>query len=613
MTALRLSLFSVLALIPLAAGGLQVGEPDSIRTYVLDPVVVTATNLEVLRSTVPTAVSVVNRAQIRETGEHAVLSVVSRLVPGVFVTERGVLGFGVAQGAAGGISIRGAGGTPNTQVLVLTDGRPQMMGLFGHPLPDSYVTSGVERIEVVRGPASVLYGTNAMGGVINILTPHPSRAESHLSAGVSGGTFGTSRVEASGGYGNGVAGAAASFSRSATEGHRPWSSFKIANGSLRAGLQLTDDYSLSVDMGLSDFRTYDPGPVFAPRIDNWVDILRGSSGLALENRHSRMAGALKLFFNFGRHRIYDGFSSHDQHAGIMLYQSFQLASETSVTVGGDLMRYGGFAENTSSGRDFGEHHVSEAGGYVQTQHRFSAWLSAQAGVRVNRGSTYGTTAVPQLGVAVRPGEGTSVKVSMSRGFRSPTIRELYLFPAPTPTLKPERIWNYEIGWLQTIGTTASVEVTGFVAEGDNIIRVEGTFPNLLLTNSGRFVHRGIEAAASAEPLSGLAVDVAYSFLEPGDQTMGNPRHKLTGQMRYRLDSLTLSTAINYVEGLFGSDFKRNPIGAYAVVSLRVTCDVLPSLSVFAAGDNLLNRSYEVMRGYVMPGRALEVGVNWGMQ
>ena len=75
-----------------------------------------------------------------------------------------------ASGAAGGISIRGIGGSPNTQMLVLIDGHPQFMGLMGHPLPDAYVASDVERVEVVRGPASILYGTNAMGGVINIIT-----------------------------------------------------------------------------------------------------------------------------------------------------------------------------------------------------------------------------------------------------------------------------------------------------------------------------------------------------------------------------------------------------------------------------------------------------------
>jgi outer membrane receptor for ferrienterochelin and colicin len=138
--------------------------PDSSKTYVLDPIVVTASQIEALRSTVPVAVSVLSRAQLQQSGETSVLRVINEMVPGVFVTERGILGYGVSTGSAGEITIRGVGGNPNTDVLVLTDGRPQMMGLMGHPLPDTYVNSGIDRVEVIRGPASLMHGTNAMGG-----------------------------------------------------------------------------------------------------------------------------------------------------------------------------------------------------------------------------------------------------------------------------------------------------------------------------------------------------------------------------------------------------------------------------------------------------------------
>lgn len=91
-------------------------------------------------------------------------------VPGLFTTSRGVMGYGVSNGAAGGISLRGIGGSPTTGLLVLIDGHPQYMGLMGHPIADAYQSMLAEKVEVVRGPASVLYGSNAMGGVINIVT-----------------------------------------------------------------------------------------------------------------------------------------------------------------------------------------------------------------------------------------------------------------------------------------------------------------------------------------------------------------------------------------------------------------------------------------------------------
>jgi len=69
----------------------------------------------------------------------------------------------VANGTAGQISIRGIGVNPTTGVLILIDGHPQYMGIMGHPLADSYVASDAERVEVIRGPGSLLYGSNAMG------------------------------------------------------------------------------------------------------------------------------------------------------------------------------------------------------------------------------------------------------------------------------------------------------------------------------------------------------------------------------------------------------------------------------------------------------------------
>ena len=147
-------------------------------TINLDEVIVTGTTVKVNKRNVPMAVSVVNNLQIAESNESALLPILNGRVPGLFVTERGVMGFGVATNAAGQISIRGIGGSPTTGVLMLIDGHPQFMGIFGHPLPDSYIASDVERVEVIRGPGSILYGSNAMGGVINIITKKRQKKDS---------------------------------------------------------------------------------------------------------------------------------------------------------------------------------------------------------------------------------------------------------------------------------------------------------------------------------------------------------------------------------------------------------------------------------------------------
>ena len=142
---------------------------DSVK-YRFNPIVVTATKVEGAQSDIAASVSVIDEELIEQSVTSSPLELVKDHVPGFFVTERALMGYGIAAGAAGGISIRGVGGSPVTGVLVLRDGRPDIMGMMGHPLPDAYSLDGLERIEVVRGPASFLYGTNAMGGVINLVS-----------------------------------------------------------------------------------------------------------------------------------------------------------------------------------------------------------------------------------------------------------------------------------------------------------------------------------------------------------------------------------------------------------------------------------------------------------
>ena len=139
-------------------------------TIILDDIVVTGTMPKVNLRNVPMSISVVSGNKITQRLQPSLLPLLAEEVPGLFISQRGVMGYGVAAGAAGGMSIRGIGGSPTSGVLVLIDGHPQYMGLMGHPLADSYQSMMTERVEVVRGPASVLYGSNAMGGVINIIT-----------------------------------------------------------------------------------------------------------------------------------------------------------------------------------------------------------------------------------------------------------------------------------------------------------------------------------------------------------------------------------------------------------------------------------------------------------
>ncbi len=152
----------------------QTNKDDSTKSYILEPVVVTGSRYQMPKNEISSSITVVDNKEINESHDVNVIRVLSNKVPGLFLNDNYVMGFGVGAGSAGTINIRGIGGSPNSQVLVLIDGQPQFMGMFGHPIIDALTSSSVQRVEIIRGPASILYGSNAMGGAIKISSPKGS-------------------------------------------------------------------------------------------------------------------------------------------------------------------------------------------------------------------------------------------------------------------------------------------------------------------------------------------------------------------------------------------------------------------------------------------------------
>ncbi len=598
---------TILTIILLLIPAFLFAQIDTAKTYNLDPITVTATRTEVARSMVSPSISVISQETIQQNQQKSVFSLISQQVPGVFVQESGVLGFGVNT-PAGQISIRGVGGNPNTDVLTLIDGRPQYMGLMGHPVADSYLSAHIERVEIIRGPASLMYGSNAMGGVINFITRSATLPGVSGNVMLSYGSYDSQHLGANIGYETGSSTTIVSFTHERTDGFRPWSEFNANSGYLKSSYHLNDQYTVTVDGSLTKFKTYDPGTISAPKINNWMDIQRGYVGASVDNDFGVSKGSFRFAYNFGHHELYTTWVSNDFAAVASLYQTLSLFPNNTLTVGIDMNKFGGKGHDNSI--DYGSPSVYEYAFYTYMQHTLFQKLVLNGGLRYDNNELFGGVIIPQIGAAYKLTDETTVRTTVGKGFRSPTIRELYLFPAPTPTLKPENMWNYEFGISQTLAGRISLDITGFVSEGKNIILTQGVYPNLTLSNSGSFVHRGVEFSGSAFVSNDLHLQTSYSFIDPEKETRSVPKHKLFIGGDYTYRSATFSLSIQHVAGMYGSDNSQNLLRDYTNIGAKVSIHASSQFSTNLSADNLLDKSYQTILGYPMPGRTLSVGINW---
>jgi outer membrane cobalamin receptor len=582
-----------------------------IDTVKVEEVVVTGSHIRVNRNNVPMAVSVVGRSQIEESNESALLPVLNGRVPGLFVTERGVTGFGVAAGAAGQISIRGIGGSPTTGVLMLIDGHPQFMGIMGHPLPDSYVASDAERVEVIRGPASILYGSNAMGGVINIITKRQPNEGLNGNARLSYGSFNTQKYMASAGYRNNGFSTFVSGNHDRTDGHRDHSDFKIYNGYLKFGYEFNDHLWVNTDLSMASFDAADPGPdTLNAAIGERIDITRGYWSLSLQNEFEQMSGALKLFYNFGEHDITDGFHSKDHNYGFNLYESLKLFKGNNITIGVDYMNYGGLAENllamNGKGIVFADTTVNETGVYGFVQQDLNNRLILNAGIRRNSHSVYGSRWIPSAGFAWKLTGDATLKGNVSQGFRSPTIRELFLW-GPNPELDPETIVNYEAGISSYfLNRMVNAEITLYQIRGDNLIIM---VPMQGLRNAGDINNKGIELQVQAQPSKNLRLEGTYSYINMKNPVFATPKHHLFLSAHYTINKVQLMASLQQINGLDSDPTPAIASENYSLLMAKAVYVINKNLKWYVSGENLLNEAYAVNRYYSMPGTTIFSGLN----
>lgn len=600
------------------------------QIHQIDEVVVTGARHETDVRHLSQTVSVVGRAQIEHSLQPSLLPVLTEQVPGLFVTSRGVMGYGVSNGAAGSISLRGlSGGT--ARLMVLIDGHPQYAGIFGHPIADAYQSFLAERVEVLRGPASVLYGSNAMGGVINIVTRKMQEdgVNTHLHAGY--GSYNTLETELTNRVRKGRFSSVVSGSYNRTDGHRADMGFEQYGGYAKLGYEMTDHWNVRGDANVTHFNASYPGPVSAPLLDGDQRITRGMTSFALENRYEKTSGGLSFFYNWGDHWINDGytpsagegpqdarFNSHDYMTGISLYQSTQFFTGNRITLGFDWFRYGGRAwneyvsgEKVGTTSDLVDKQEDELAGYIDFRQDFCSWLTFNAGLRVDHHSRVGTEWVPQAGLAFHLPQAMELKASVSKGFRYPILREMYMFPPQNPDLQPESMWNYELAFSQRLmEERLYYGVNLFYINARNLIQ---TLPNphgsgMLNQNTGKIENTGVELQAAYRINRAWSVDGNYSYLHMAHPVIAAPEHKLYAGANFSQGRWNVSTGLQYIAGLYT---QTDPVVTenFVLWNVRASFRATRWLDIWARGENLLAQRYEINAGYPMPRATVMAGVN----
>ena len=593
----------------------------------IQEVVVTGTRNAIDVRHLPYTVNVINRQTLTEQQQTSVLTTVMQQVPGLFVTSRSMMGYGVSTGAAGGISLRGVTGGAG-QMLVLIDGHPQYNGVYGHPISDSYQTLMAERVEVLRGPASVLYGSNAMGGVLNIVTRsmHEDGVKTHINFGA--GSYGTVQTEASNQIRSGRFSSTIAAQYSRTDNHRPNMGFEQYGGYVKLGYDISEHWNAAVDLDLTHWNASNPGTVTQPKQENDQWITRGAASLTIENHYNKTSGALSVYDNFGRHKINDGynavggtpqsdlFRSKDAVAGVSWYQSAQLFEGNRVTVGLDYQHIYGHAWYTN--RETGEtvttqrrlmqsahSHENEVAGYVDFRQDLTEWLTIDAGLRYDHHSTAGGEWVPQAGVVLRPVETGALKASVSKGFRNPNTREMYMYgTANHDSLRAERLWNYELSWRHSLGGF-SYGANLFYIKGDNMIQaVAGK--NI---NTGEIENYGLELEAEYHIDSHWSVNTNHSLLHMKNPVVAAPTYKGFLGANFNYQKWSVIAGLQYLNGLYTAVGKDEQKENFCLLNATVNYALCKNIGLWLRGENLLAQSYEINLGYPMPRATFMGGVN----
>ncbi len=580
-------------------------------------VVVTATRTEQKLADVPQSTSVISKEEIMSSPDRTLPEVIQR-VPGVQVIQNGPLG---------SISSAQIRGSESGQVLIMINGRrlnDAQAGMYDlSTLPVS--KEDIERIEVLRGGASALYGADAMGGVINIITKSPSK-EALTRASASFGRFGTQEYSLAHRWKPGAFEYGLSISREHSLGFRPNSDCDawILGGELGYEFGPKSELTFSIRTIQKEIGT--PGLISSPDPDDrQKDDL---TQLDLTYR-ARIASSLDLTFR-GFQNVYNRTfiqGTQPPDAGPpFLHKNYATGGDLQATAAaGSSHVFTGGVEAIRDQVDssaLGVHTAIRGALYLQDEIEVVNPMIATLGLRYDSHSLYQSQFNPRAGLLLRLPWETRLRASVARSYRAPTFDDLYwpedAFTAGNPNLRPESAWSYELGAEKTWSNLVLLKAAGFYRDAkDLILWAEGVDGKWRPSNVQSATIWGAEIELTVFPLGGLAIPLNYSYLYPRNESTGKPlgskpKHTVNLGVEYTAPfGLVSSLKGRYVQFYLdeGSTINRE----YFVVDARVAyrLQVYRGLKgeAFVSLTNALNRDYQITEGFPMPPRSLNGGVS----
>lgn len=572
--------------------------------FQLDQVTVTADRIAQKVTDTPSNVTVITGSELENKGARTLADALT-----------GVSGVTVQQfGGSGEKAIPHILGTD--RVVVLVDGKrmnlPQGIGYGygGVDLNTILLGKNVERIEVVHGGASTLYGADAVGGVINVITKKGSRS-TQTTARVGAGSYGGRYYALHTGGQEKNTHWQLSGMQESSDGQRANSAYKSKNVSFRLDQDVAKDENLTFTYDYFGGHARLPGGITWPTPNDFQDTLRHNWSVGYAKEH---ADGNRIVRYYDNKQTYSGENwgsfRHQNTVRSFEYQdSARWNRANLLTWGGEWRK----DKVVSTGEGNIPRDITTKALYIQNQYSFTSSAKMTFGLRRDGNSLYGTHWLPQVAYLYQFNDKTSYFANWSKVFKSPNFDDLYADDGwgntGNPNLKPESGWTAEIGVKSKLNAMSEMSLSIFKRDISDAIRwlmdSDYTFHP---QNIDRLKTTGLNASLATKLSSVTTADFGYTYLDSRDQNdnrIGDPRNSF--HIGLQITDRKLSQKIYGVyTGQTGTVTSTVP--SRFVVNTHTTYDLTKDSSLFLTINNLFDRQYQDIRDYPANGRTIMLGI-----